>query len=158
MPRIIQGNLVPQNKKFAIVASRFNEFIVQKLVDGALDALKRHGVPDESITVAWVPGSFEIPLATKKMAESKKFDAIIALGCVIRGGTPHFEYIAAETTKGIGQVSLDTKVPVIFGVLTTDSIEQAIERAGTKAGNKGAGAALSALEMVSLMEQLDACR
>jgi 6,7-dimethyl-8-ribityllumazine synthase len=104
MPRIIQGNLVPQNKKFAIVASRFNEFIVQKLVDGALDALKRHGVPDESITVAWVPGSFEIPLATKKMAESKKFDAIIALGCVIRGGTPHFEYIAAETTKGIGQV------------------------------------------------------
>ncbi|HOV33984.1 MAG TPA: 6,7-dimethyl-8-ribityllumazine synthase [Candidatus Hydrogenedens sp.] len=158
MPRIIQGDLVSQNKKFGIVAARFNEFIVQKLVDGALDALNRHGVPDESITVVWVPGSFEIPLITKKMAESKKFDAIITLGCVIRGGTPHFEYIAAETTKGIGQVSLDTKVPVIFGVLTTDSIEQAIERAGTKAGNKGTLAAFSALEMVSLMEQLDSCR
>ncbi|HOK08359.1 MAG TPA: 6,7-dimethyl-8-ribityllumazine synthase [Candidatus Hydrogenedens sp.] len=157
MPKIIQGNLIPKNKKFGIVASRFNEFIVQKLLDGALDVLKRHGISDEDITVVWVPGSFEIPVITKKMAQIGKFDAIIALGCVIRGGTPHFEYIAAETTKGIGQVSLDTGIPVIFGVLTTDSIEQAIERAGTKAGNKGAHSALAALEMVSLMEQLNSC-
>ncbi len=157
MPKIVQGNLIPQNKKFGIIAARFNEFIVQKLLDGALDVLNRHGVPDEMITVVWVPGSFEIPLIAQKMAESKKYDAVIALGCVIRGGTPHFEYIAAETTKGIGQVSLNTGVPVIFGVLTTDSIEQAIERAGTKAGNKGAHSALTALEMVSLVEQLNSC-
>lgn len=154
MPRVIEGTLVPKNKKFGIIASRFNEFIVQKLLDGALDILKRHGVADDNITVVWVPGSFEIPIVAKKMAESGNYDILIALGCVIRGGTPHFEYIASETTKGIGQVMLSTGVPIIFGVLTTDNIEQAIERAGTKAGNKGAHSALTALEMVSLLEQI----
>lgn len=154
MPNVIEGNLTPKGKKFAIVASRFNEFIVQKLLEGALDTLRRHEVPDENITVVWVPGSFEIPLVSQKLAESKKYDVVIALGCIIRGGTPHFDYIASETAKGIGQVSLSTGVPVIFGVLTTDNIEQAIERAGTKAGNKGAHAALTALEMASLLEQI----
>lgn len=154
MVKVVEGNLTPKNKQFAIVVSRFNEFIVQKLLEGALDTLKRHDIPDDNITVVWVPGSFEIPLVAQKLAQSKKYDAIIALGCIIRGGTPHFEYIAGETAKGIGQVILSTGVPVIFGILTTDNIEQAIERAGTKAGNKGAHAALSALEMVSLLDQI----
>ncbi|MCX8064567.1 MAG: 6,7-dimethyl-8-ribityllumazine synthase [Candidatus Hydrogenedentes bacterium] len=154
MPTIIEGALTPKGKKFAIVASRFNEFIVQKLLEGALDTLRRHDIPENDITIVWVPGSFEIPLVAQKLAQSKRYDAIIALGCIIRGGTPHFDYIAGETAKGIGQVTLSTGVPVIFGVLTTDNIEQAIERAGTKAGNKGAHAALAALEVVSLLEQI----
>lgn len=154
MPKIIEGQFEAKGKKFGIVASRFNEFITSKLVGGALDALKRHAVPDEAVTLAWAPGSFELPLVAQKMAESGKYDAVIALGAVIRGATPHFDYVAAEAAKGIGQVTLKTGVPVIFGVLTTDSIEQAIERAGTKAGNKGADAAMAALEMVSLLEQL----
>jgi len=154
MPRVIEGHFNPQKKTFGIAASRFNEFIVQKLVDGALDALRRHGVADDAVTIAWVPGAFEIPIVARKMAESGKYDAVLAIGCVIRGGTPHFEYIAAEAAKGIGQVALSAGVPVIFGVLTTENIEQAIERAGTKAGNKGSDAAMAAIEMVSLMEQL----
>ncbi len=155
MPRIIEGKFNETGKRFGIVASRFNEFIVGKLVAGALDALGRHGVPDQNITVAWVPGAFEIPLAAKKMAESGRFDAVLALGCVIRGATPHFDYVAAEAAKGVGQVSLQSGVPVMFGILTTDSIEQAIERAGTKAGNKGVDAAMGALEMTSLLAQME---
>jgi 6,7-dimethyl-8-ribityllumazine synthase len=155
MPKTIEGNFVVENKKFGIVAGRFNEFITNKLVGGALDTLQRHNIPKSDVTLAWVPGAFEIPLAVQKMAASGKYDAIIALGCVIRGGTPHFEYVAAETAKGIGQVSLQTGLPISFGVLTTDNIEQAIERAGTKAGNKGVDAALAAIEMVSLLEQME---
>jgi len=154
MPRVIQGDYAGQGKKFGIVVSRFNEFISVKLLGGALDTLTRHGVADEDIVVAWTPGSFEIPVATKKMAESGKFDAVIALGCVIRGATPHFDYVANEAAKGVGLVTLQTGVPVLFGILTTDTIEQAIERAGTKAGNKGADAATGAIEMANLMEQL----
>ena len=154
MPKVIEGSFVVQGKKFGIVAGRFNELITNKLLGGALDALKRHDVPEDNVTIAWTPGAFEIPLVAQKMAASGKYDAIIAVGCVIRGGTPHFDYVAAEMAKGIGQVSLQTGIPVAFGVLTTDNIEQAIERAGTKAGNKGADAALAAIEMVSLMEQL----
>jgi 6,7-dimethyl-8-ribityllumazine synthase len=153
MPKTIEGRLIVAGKKFGIVVSRFNEFISSKLLDGALDALGRHGVKDTEITVAWTPGSFEIPLIAKKMAESGKYDAVLALGAVIRGGTPHFEYIAAEVAKGVAQVAMQTGVPIIFGVLTTDTIEQAIERAGAKAGNKGFNAALSAIEMVNLLEQ-----
>ncbi|HPO29973.1 MAG TPA: 6,7-dimethyl-8-ribityllumazine synthase [Candidatus Hydrogenedentes bacterium] len=130
-------------------------FITAKLLAGALDALSRHGVPDDAVTVAWVPGAFEIPLVAKKMAQSGRYDAVIALGCVIRGATPHFEYVAAEAAKGVGMVMLETGVPVMFGILTTDSIEQAVERAGTKAGNKGADAAMGALEMVSLLDALE---
>jgi 6,7-dimethyl-8-ribityllumazine synthase len=156
MPKVIEGKFAVQGKTFGIVVSRFNEFITNKLVGGAIDALRRHDVPDEAITVAWTPGAFEIPLVAQKMAASGKYSAVLALGCVIRGGTPHFEYVAAEMAKGIGQVSMQTGVPVTFGVLTTDNIEQAIERAGTKAGNKGVDAAMAALEMVSLLEQLDA--
>ncbi len=155
MPKTIEGNFIVQNKTFGIVAARFNEFITSKLVGGALDTLQRHNIAEDDITLAWVPGAFEIPLAAQKMAASGKYDALIALGCVIRGGTPHFEYVAAETAKGIGQVSLQTGLPISFGVLTTDTIEQAIERAGTKAGNKGVDAALAAIEMVSLLEQLE---
>jgi 6,7-dimethyl-8-ribityllumazine synthase len=154
MPNIIEGQYQAKGKKFGIVASRFNEFITSKLVGGALDALKRHGVPDDAVTIAWAPGSFELPLVAQKMAESGKYDAVIALGAVIRGATPHFDYVAAEAAKGIGQVTLKTGLPVIFGILTTDSIEQAIERAGTKSGNKGADAAMAAIEMVHLLEQL----
>lgn len=154
MPRIVEGNLVSSGKKYGIAVSRFNEFISSKLLGGALDALRRHGVRDEEITVAWVPGSFEIPVAVKRMAESGNYDAVIALGAVIRGSTPHFDYVAAEVSKGVAQVGLGCGIPVLFGVLTTDTIEQAIERAGTKAGNKGADAALAAIEMVNLMEQL----
>ncbi len=154
MTTILQGNYAGDGKRIGIVVSRFNEFITSKLLGGALDALKRHGVSDADVTVAWAPGAFETPLIAKRMAGSGKFDAVLALGCVIRGATPHFDYVAAEAAKGIGHVMLDTGVPIMFGVLTTDSIEQAIERAGTKAGNKGADAAMGALEMANLMEQL----
>lgn len=149
--KIIEGNLVAEDIKVGIVACRFNEFIVSKLLSGAIDGLKRHGVKDEEIEIAWVPGAFEIPLVAKKMANSNKYDAIICLGAVIRGSTSHFDYVCAEVSKGVANVSLNTDIPVIFGVLTTDSIEQAIERAGTKAGNKGYDAALSVIEMANLL-------
>lgn len=155
MTHIIEGHFTGSDKRFGIVASRFNEFITGKLVGGALDAFARHGVPGDNITVAWVPGAFEIPLVAKKMAGSGRYDAVIALGCVIRGATPHFDYVAAEAAKGVGQAALQTGVPILFGVLTTENIEQAIERAGAKAGNKGADAALGALEMASLLDKLD---
>lgn len=154
MPKIIEGTFLIQNKRFAIVCTRFNAFIVERLLDGALDALRRHGVPDDAITVVWAPGAYEMPLVLKKLAEAGGHDGLIALGCVIRGATAHFDYVAGEAAKGIAQVSLSSGCPVSFGVLTTDTIEQAIERAGTKAGNKGADAALAAIEMVSLLEQL----
>lgn len=152
--RIIEGNLVAQGIKVGIVVGRFNEFIVSKLLGGAIDGLKRHGVEDENMEVAWVPGAFEIPLAAKKMANSKKYDAVICLGAVIRGSTSHYDYVCAEVSKGIANVSLNTEIPVIFGVLTTDNIEQAIERAGTKSGNKGYDAAVSAIEMVNLLKSI----
>ena len=154
MPKVLEGKLVSKGKKYGIVVSRFNEFISNKLLSGAVDALGRHGVAEQEITVAWTPGAFEIPLVAQKMAASKKFDAVIALGAVIRGGTPHFDYVANEVSKGVAHVSLATGVPVLFGVLTTDTIEQAIERAGTKAGNKGYDAAVAAIEMANLMEQI----
>ena len=154
MPKTIEGKLVSKGKKYGIVVSRFNEFISNKLLAGALDALNRHGVADDLITVAWTPGAFEIPLVAKKMAESGKVDAVIAVGAVIRGGTPHFDYVANEVSKGVAQVALASGVPILFGVLTTDSIEQAIERAGMKAGNKGFDAAVAAIEMVNLLEQM----
>ncbi len=154
MPKVLEGHLVSSGKKYGIVVSRFNEFISSKLLGGALDALRRHGVQDDEVTVAWTPGSFEIPLVVKRMAESGKYDAVIALGAVIRGSTPHFDYVAAEVSKGVAQVSLGANVPVLFGVLTTDTIEQAVERAGTKAGNKGVDAAVAAIEMVNLLEHL----
>lgn len=154
MPKIFEGQLVAKGKKFGIVASRFNEFITNKLLEGALDALTRSGAKDEEIEIAWVPGSFEIPYATQRMAESKKYDAVICVGAVIRGATPHFDYIAAEVTKGIAQTGLKTGVPIIYGVITTDTLEQAIERAGTKAGNKGFQAAMSAIEMVNLFDKI----
>jgi len=154
MVHVYEGNLISQGKKYGIVVGRFNELISSKLLGGALDALKRHGARDEEIHVAWVPGAFEIPLAAQKMAESGKYDAVIALGAVIRGATPHFDYVAGEVSKGVAAVSLKTGVPVIFGVLTTDTIEQAVERAGTKAGNKGWEAAAAAIEMANLLEQL----
>ena len=154
MTKILQGNFNGEGKRIGIVVSRFNEFITSKLLGGALDTLKRHGVKEEDITVAWAPGAFEVPLVAKLMAQSGNYNAVIALGCVIRGATPHFDYVAAEAAKGIGHVMLDAGVPVMFGILTTDSIEQAIERAGTKSGNKGADAAMGALEMANLLEQL----
>ncbi|PKQ61410.1 6,7-dimethyl-8-ribityllumazine synthase [Labilibaculum filiforme] len=150
---IIEGKLIAKDLKFGIVAGRFNEFIGGKLLAGALDAINRHGASTDDVDVAWVPGAFEIPLIAKKMAKSGKYDAVICLGAVIKGSTPHFEYVSGEVTKGVASVSLDTEVPVIFGVLTTDSIEQAIERAGTKAGNKGFEAAVSAIEMANLLKQ-----
>ncbi|SHI71157.1 6,7-dimethyl-8-ribityllumazine synthase [Malonomonas rubra DSM 5091] len=151
MPEFIEGNFDAKGKKFGLIVSRFNSFICDRLLEGALDALTRHGADDAQLTVVRVPGAFEIPLVAKKMAGSGKYDAVIALGAVIRGGTPHFDYVCAEVSKGVASVSIDSGVPVSFGVLTTDSVEQAIERAGTKAGNKGAEAALSAIEMVNLM-------
>lgn len=150
--RIIEGNLVAKDIKIGIVVGRFNEFIVSKLLGGALDGLKRHGVDEDNIEVSWVPGAFEIPLVAKKMVQSKKYDAIICLGAVIKGSTPHFDYVCAEASKGISSVSLSEELPVIFGVLTTDTIEQAIERAGTKAGNKGYDAAVTAIEMANLLK------
>lgn len=156
MPRYIEGNLVSEQARYGIVVGRFNEFITGKLLSGALDALKRHGVDDNDTDVAWVPGAFEIPLIAQKMAESGKYDAVITLGAVIRGSTPHFDYVCSEAAKGVAAINLKTGVPAIFGVLTTDSIEQAIERAGTKAGNKGWEAAVTAIEMVNLVKQLKA--
>lgn len=150
----IEGKLTAGNNKFGIIVGRFNEFIGGKLLDGALDALRRHDADEEEIEVAWAPGSFEIPLVAQKMAKTGRFDAIICLGAVIRGATPHFDYVSAEVSKGVASVGLETGVPVIFGVLTTDSIEQAIERAGTKAGNKGFEAAMAAIEMVNLLEEI----
>lgn len=147
-----EGNLVGTDLNIAIVAGRFNDFITSKLVSGAKDALLRHGVPEEHIEIAWVPGAFEIPLVAKKMAQSKKYDAVITLGTVIRGSTPHFDYVCNEVAKGVSHASLTTEVPVIFGVLTTETIEQAVERAGTKAGNKGWDAGISAIEMANLLK------
>ncbi len=154
MKRIYEGNLIGTGLKVAIVVGRFNEFITSKLLSGAEDALKRHGVADEDVSVAWVPGAFEIPVVAKKLAQSKKYDAVITLGTVIRGATPHFDFVSSEVAKGVANVNLQEEVPVIFGVLTTDSIEQAIERAGTKAGNKGWEAAASAIEMANLMRDI----
>ncbi|MGN1318133.1 MAG: 6,7-dimethyl-8-ribityllumazine synthase [Lachnospirales bacterium] len=152
--KIFEGNLVSKNKKYAIVVARFNEFITNKLLSGALDALSRHGVNDDDIFVAWVPGAFEIPIAAQKFAKSGKYDAVICLGAVIRGATSHYDYVCSEVSKGCAQVGLATGVPTIFGVVTTDNIEQAIERAGTKAGNKGYDAATTAIEMVSLFDEI----
>jgi 6,7-dimethyl-8-ribityllumazine synthase len=150
-----EGNLVAQNLKFGIIVGRFNEFIGGKLLSGALDGLKRHGVEENEIEIAWVPGAFEIPLMAKKMAKSEKYNAIICLGAVIKGATPHFDYVSSEVSKGVANVSLDSELPIIFGVLTTDTIEQAIERAGTKAGNKGYDAAVTAIEMVNLLKSFN---
>ncbi len=154
MTRIFEGNLIGSGLKVAIIVSRFNEFITTRLLSGAEDALKRHGVEEENVNVAWVPGVFEIPLAAKKLAETNKYDAIITLGTVIRGATPHFDFVSNEVAKGVASTSLATGVPIIFGVLTTESIEQAIERAGTKAGNKGWEAAVNAIEMANLYKEL----
>lgn len=154
MPEFIDGNLDAKDFRFGVIVSRFNSFICDRLLEGALDTLIRHGADDKQITVARVPGAFEIPLAAKKMAASGKYDAVVCLGAVIRGGTPHFDYVCSEVTKGVASVSLDSGLPIAFGVLTTDSVEQAIERAGTKAGNKGTEAAMSAIEMVNLMGAL----
>jgi 6,7-dimethyl-8-ribityllumazine synthase len=154
MPRIIEGKLTAKGMKFGIVASRFNDFISGRLIDGAVDALTRAGADEKDILIYKVPGAFELPVTAKKLAKTAKFDAVICLGAVIRGATPHFEYISAEVTKGIASVGLETEVPVAFGVLTTDTIEQAIERAGAKAGNKGWDAAMSAIEMVDLFRKL----
>lgn len=155
MPQIIEANLNAKGKKFGIVAARFNDFIVDKLVSGALDGLIRNGAQDEDISIVKVPGAFEIPLAAAKMAGLKKYDAIICLGAVIRGATTHYDYVCAEVSKGIAAVSLDAKVPVMFGILTTETIEQAIERAGTKAGNKGFDVALGAVEMANLCAAME---
>ena len=152
--RTFEGKFDGRDVKIAIVAGRFNEFITSKLVGGALDVLKRNDVSEENIDIAWVPGAFEIPLITKKLANTQKYDAIIALGTVIKGSTPHFDYVCAEVSKGVAQISLQSELPVIFGVLTTNNIEEAIERAGTKAGNKGADAAFSAIEMINLIKEI----
>ena len=152
--KIIEGKLVSDGMKVAIVASRFNEFIVSKLIEGARDGLFRHDVAEENISLAWVPGAFEIPVVAKKLAESGKYDAVICVGAVIRGATTHYDYVCAEVSKGIATVSMQTGVPVMFGILTTDTIQQAMERAGTKAGNKGYDCALGAIEMVNLIKQI----
>lgn len=152
--KIYEGKLIAEGLKFGIIVARFNEFIGGKLLAGALDGLKRHGVEEENIELAWVPGAFEIPLVAKKMAKSGKYDGVICLGAVIRGATSHYEYVSGEVTKGIASVTLETGVPIIFGVLTTENIEQAIERAGTKAGNKGYDAAVSAIEMANLLKNI----
>jgi 6,7-dimethyl-8-ribityllumazine synthase len=154
MPKFIEGNLDAKGLKFGIVVGRFNSFIAERLLEGALDALVRHGADDKNITVIRVPGAFEIPLAAKKLAESDRYDALLCLGAVIRGSTPHFDYVAAEVSKGVAQVSLQIGLPIAFGVLTTDTIEQAVERAGTKAGNKGFDAAMTAIESANLMKGL----
>lgn len=154
MVNTIVGNVVGTDLRIGIVVARFNEFITNKLLDGALDALKRHGVSEENVDVAWVPGAFEIPLVAKKMAELDKYDAVITLGTVIRGSTPHFDYVCNEAAKGVANASVQTGKPVIFGVITTETIEQAIERAGTKAGNKGAESAVAAIEMANMMKQI----
>lgn len=153
--KIYEGKLIAEDLKFGIVVGRFNEFISGKLLEGALDCLKRHGAEEENIEISWVPGAFEIPLIAKKMASSGKYNAIICLGAVIRGATPHFDYVSNEVSKGVANVSLSENIPVIFSVLTTDNIEQAIERAGTKSGNKGYDGAMAAMEMANLIKQLD---
>ena len=150
----LEGKLTAKNMKVAIVVARFNEFITSKLLGGALDCLTRHEAEDKNITVAWVPGAFEIPLAAQTLAATKKYDAVICLGAVIRGATPHFDYVCAEASKGVAQVALQQQVPVALGILTTDTIQQAVERAGTKSGNKGTDAAMSAMEMVNLLRQV----
>ncbi|MGD9098443.1 MAG: 6,7-dimethyl-8-ribityllumazine synthase [Desulfobacterales bacterium] len=155
MPRVLEAKLLAEGKKFAIVVSRFNDFITEKLVSGALDALVRSGARDEDIDLVRVPGAFEIPLMAKRMVAKGRYDAIVCLGAVIRGATPHFDYVSAEVTKGVAVVSLESDLPVIFGIVTTDTIEQAIERAGTKAGNKGWSAAMAAVEMANLMDVVD---
>lgn len=152
--KVIEGDFKSVSGKYALLVSRWNSFVVEQLKDGALDTLRRHGVPEDDIEIIYAPGAFEFPLAAQKLAESKKYSAIIALGAVIRGGTPHFEYVAGECTKGLAQVSLATGIPVAFGVLTVNTIEQAIERSGTKAGNKGCEAAATAIEMVSLLQNI----
>ncbi|HNX82449.1 MAG TPA: 6,7-dimethyl-8-ribityllumazine synthase [Candidatus Omnitrophota bacterium] len=154
MAKVIEGNLIAKGKKFGIVASRFNDFVTKELVAGCIDVFVRHGADDKDIAVAWVPGAFELPAAAMKLAQSKSFDAVVCLGTVIRGATPHFEFVASEAAKGVAMVSHDTGLPVIFGVITADTIEQAIERAGTKDGNKGADAALSAIEMANLFDKI----
>lgn len=154
MARVLEGELLGAGLKFGIVISRFNEFITGKLLEGALDALLRHGVAEADVDIAWVPGSFEIPLTAKKLAGSGRYNAVICLGAVIRGATPHFEYVAAEVSKGIAAVGLDTGLPVIYGVITADTIEQAVERAGTKAGNRGFDAAVAAIEMANLLKKV----
>jgi 6,7-dimethyl-8-ribityllumazine synthase len=154
MPRIIEGKLDASNVKVAIVVSRFNSFMTERMLDGAIDALNRHGLDTNKVDVLWVPGAFEIPLACKKLADAKKYDGIIALACVIRGSTPHFEYVSAEVSKGVAHVMLSNSIPVGFGVLTTENIEQAIERAGSKSGNKGADAAMSVIEQINLYKNL----
>lgn len=154
MGKTYEGKLLAEGLKFAVVTARFNEFITNKLVGGAMDALTRHGASEENIEVAWVPGAFEIPLVAKKLAESRRYDAVICLGTVIRGSTPHFDYVCAEVSKGVAHVNLATGVPTIFGVLTTETIEQAVERAGTKAGNKGFDAGMAAIEMANLVRSL----
>jgi 6,7-dimethyl-8-ribityllumazine synthase len=156
MQEKIVGDLVAKNQRFALLCSRFNEFITTRLLAGAIDELLRHGADLQKITELWVPGSFELPLAAKKLAQTGKYDAVICLGCIIRGQTPHFQYIAGEAAKGIAQVGLQTDVPCIFGVITADNIEQAVDRAGAKAGNKGADAARSAIEMTNLLAAIDA--
>jgi 6,7-dimethyl-8-ribityllumazine synthase len=155
MPKIIEANLLASGKKFALVVSRFNDFITDRLVGGAVDALIRCGAKDEDIDLVKVPGAFEIPLVAKKMAQKKRYDAVVCLGAVIRGATPHFDYVSAEVSKGIALVGIDEDIPVIFGIITSDTIEQAIERAGTKAGNKGYSAAMAAVEMANLIEAVD---
>jgi 6,7-dimethyl-8-ribityllumazine synthase len=158
MPRILEAKLLAEGKKFALVVSRFNDFITEKLVSGAADALVRSGARDEDIDLVRVPGAFEIPLMAQRMAAKGRYDAIICLGAVIRGSTPHFDYVSAEVSKGVAAVGLDSDLPVIFGIITTDTIEQAIERAGTKAGNKGWNAAMAAVEMANLMDVVDQAR
>lgn len=155
MAKIYEGKLLAEGFRFGIVVSRFNEFITKKLLDGALDALTRHGAAPDAVAVGWVPGTFEIPVVAQKMASSKKYDAVICLGALIRGATPHFDYLASEVAKGIAQVGLSTGVPTVFGVITADTVEQAIERAGTKAGNKGFDAAGTAIEMANLLRAID---
>ncbi|MCS7185725.1 MAG: 6,7-dimethyl-8-ribityllumazine synthase [Armatimonadetes bacterium] len=155
MSKTFEGQLTARGLKFAIVVSRFNSLVTQRLLDGALDALRRHEADENAITIAWTPGSFEIPLVAQKFAKSGKYDAVICLGCIIRGDTPHFEYVASETAKGIAQVMLDTGVPVVFGVVTADNLEQALERAGAKAGNRGFDAAMTAIEMANLLRRID---
>ncbi|PAB59916.1 6,7-dimethyl-8-ribityllumazine synthase [Anaeromicrobium sediminis] len=152
--KIYEGNLIGKGLKVGIAVARFNEFINSKLLDGCIDGLKRHGVEEENIHISWVPGAFEIPLVAKKMVKSKKYDSVICLGTVIRGTTSHYDYVCSEVSKGVAQVSLESEIPVIFGVLTTDNIEQAIERAGTKAGNKGFEAASTAIEMANLLKEI----
>jgi len=155
MPEFVEGNLDAKGFRFGLIVSRFNSFISDRLLEGALDTLTRHGADDQQLSVVRVPGAFEIPLVAKKMAASGKYDAVVCLGAVIRGGTPHFDYVCSEVTKGVASVSLDSGLPIAFGVLTTDSVEQAIERAGTKAGNKGEEATLAVIEMVNLLRRID---